>query len=252
MTEQSEMTFWQHLDVLRGGIIRCIAAVMGCGVVAFCLKEPLFRLIFWPTETSFPLWELWPLSEAEASIQLINTELAQQFIIHLETAMAVGLLCVLPYVLYEIMRFVGPALYPSEKRAVMPAVVGGYVMFMLGVALSYFVIFPLTYRFLSTYQVDAAVSNMIALSSYTGTMLLLCILMGLMFELPIVCSILARMGLLTAAPMKKYRRHAIVVIVILAAVITPTGDAFTLTVVSLPIYLLYELSILLVRLKKTA
>jgi len=249
MAEQSDMTFWQHLDVLRGSIIRCIAAVMGCGVVAFCLKGPLFRLIFWPTEAGFPLWKLWPMTEAETSIQLINTELAQQFIIHLETAMAVGLLCVLPYILFELMRFVGPALYPQEKKAVMPVAVGGYVMFMLGVVLSYFVIFPLTYRFLATYQVDAGVSNLIALSSYTGTMLLLCILMGIVFELPIVCGILARLGLLTVQPMKKYRRHAIVVIVILAAVITPTGDAFTLTVVSLPIYLLYELSIGIVTLK---
>jgi len=243
------MTFWQHLDVLRGSIIRCIAAVMGCGVVAFCLKGPLFRLIFWPTEAGFPLWKLWPMTEAETSIQLINTELAQQFIIHLETAMAVGLLCVLPYILFELMRFVGPALYPQEKKAVMPVAVGGYVMFMLGVVLSYFVIFPLTYRFLATYQVDAGVSNLIALSSYTGTLLLLCILMGIVFELPIVCGILARLGLLTVQPMKKYRRHAIVVIVILAAVITPTGDAFTLTVVSLPIYLLYEFSIGIVTLK---
>lgn len=249
MAEQSDMTFWQHLDVLRGSIIRCIAAVMGCGVVAFCLKGPLFRLIFWPTEAGFPLWKLWPMTEAETSIQLINTELAQQFIIHLETAMAVGLLCVLPYILFELMRFVGPALYPQEKKAVMPVAVGGYVMFMLGMVLSYFVIFPLTYRFLATYQVDTEVTNLIALNSYTGTLLLLCILMGIVFELPIVCGILARLGLLTVQPMKKYRRHAIVVIVILAAVITPTGDAFTLTVVSLPIYLLYELSILLVKLR---
>jgi len=249
MADQSEMTFWQHLDVLRGGIIRCIAAVMGCGVVAFCLKGPLFRLIFWPTEAGFPLWRIWPMTEAETGIQLINTELAQQFIIHLEAAMAAGLLCVFPYILYELMRFVGPALYPHEKRAALPAVIGGYVMFMLGAVLSYFVIFPLTYRFLATYQVDAGVANLISLSSYTGTMLLLCMLMGIVFELPIVCGILARMGILTAAPMKKFRRHAIVAILILAAVITPTGDAFTLTVVSLPIYLLYELSIGIVTLK---
>lgn len=247
--DSQEMTFWQHLDVLRGSIIRCIAAVMCCGVGAFCLKEPLFKLVFWPTITDFPLWKIWPMSETESEIQLINTDLAQQFITHLEVAMVMGLLCVMPYILYELMRFVGPALYPEEKKAAFPAIAGGYVMFMAGVVLSYFIIFPLTYRFLANYQVSSDVHNLIALDSYIGTMVLLCMLMGIIFELPIVCGILARMGLLTAAPMKKYRRHAIVAILVLAAVITPTGDAFTLTIVSLPIYLLYELSICIVGLK---
>lgn len=249
MADEQEMTFWQHLDVLRGSIIRCIVAVVGCGVVAFCLKEPLFRLVFWPTEQGFPLWHIWPMGEAEAGIRLINTELAQQFIVHIRMAMLAGLLCVVPYILYELMRFVGPALYPEEKKAALPAVLGGYVMFMAGVVLSYFVIFPLTYRFLGTYQVSGAVSNLISLDSYVSTLMLLSLLMGIIFELPIVCGILARLGLLTAAPMKRYRRHAIVAIVVLAAVITPTGDAFTLSVVSLPIYLLYELSILIVGLR---
>lgn len=247
--DSQEMTFWQHLDVLRGSIIRCIAAVMCCGVGAFCLKEQLFKVVFWPTETDFPLWKIWPMSEAESEIQLINTDLTQQFITHLEVAMIAGLLCVMPYILYELMRFIGPALYPEEKKAAFPAIAGGYVMFMAGTALSYLIIFPLTYRFLAGYQVSTDVRNMIALDSYVGTMLLLCTLMGIIFELPIVCGILARMGLLTAAPMKKYRRHAIVAILILAAVITPTGDAFTLTIVSLPIYLLYELSICIVGIK---
>ena len=248
--ESQEMTFWQHLDVLRGSIIRCLVAVMICGIAAFCLKEPLFKLIFWPTEESFPLWAIWPLTEAESGIRLINTELAQQFIIHLEAAMVTGLLCVIPYILYELMRFVGPALYPQEKKAAIPAIAGGYIMFMLGVALSYFIIFPLTYRFLITYQVNTEVQNLITLDSYAGTLLLLSLIMGVVFELPVVCGILARMGLLSASPMKKYRKHAIVAILIAAAIITPTGDAFTLSIVSLPIYLLYELSIGIVKMQE--
>lgn len=245
-----EMSFWQHLDVLRGSIIRCIVAVMGFGIAAFCMKEPLFRMIFWPTKEAFPLWQIWPLTDAETHIELINTQLAQQFIVHVEVALIIGAFCVVPYLIYELIRFIGPALYPHEKRATYPAVAGGYVMFVMGVMLSYFVIFPLTYRFLSTYQVAGEVSNLIALDSYVQTLLLMSAIMGIIFELPILCGILARLGLLKAAPMRRCRKHAIVGILVLAAVITPTGDAFTLSIVSLPIYLLYEVSILIVRLRE--
>lgn len=245
MAEQ-ELTFWQHLDVLRASLFRCIAAVMGCGVVAFCLKEPLFKALFWPTRPDFPLWQLFPLEEG-FRIDLINTQLAQQFIVHVEVAMLAGVLAVVPYILIEAMRFIGPALYPEERRAAWPAVLGGYLMFMLGATLSYLVIFPLTLRFLADYHVADMVPNLIALDSYVSTFFLMLFLMGFIFELPIVCGLLARIGLLTAEPMRRYRRHAIVAIVILAAVITPTGDAFTLSIVSLPIWLLYEAAIWVVR-----
>jgi len=240
----SELTFWQHLDVLRGGIIRCIVAILGFGIVAFCLKEPLFRVLFWAMDAEFPLWRL--IGSAPA-VSLINTGLAQQFITHVEVALVAGLVVASPYVIYELFRFVSPALYDNERRVVWPAVIGGYVMFVMGVALSYFLIFPFTLRFLAEYQVTTDVVNMIALESYVSTFFVLTLMLGLVFELPIICAILARLGLLSAAPMRRYRKHAIVVILILAAVITPTGDAFTLALVSLPIYLLYELSILLVR-----
>ena len=169
---------------------------------------------------------------------------------HVEVALIIGAFCVVPYLIYELIRFIGPALYPNEKRATYPAVAAGYVMFVMGVMLSYFVIFPLTYRFLSTYQVSGDVTNLIALESYVQTLLLMSTIMGIIFELPILCGILARLGLLKAAPMRRCRKHAIVGILVLAAVITPTGDAFTLSIVSLPIYLLYEVSILIVRLRE--
>ena len=120
-------------------------------------------------------------------------------------------------------------------------------MFLLGVMLNYFLIFPLTFRFLGTYQVSADVGNLISLESYVSTLLMLCLMMGVVFELPVLCWLLAKMGMMKAAFMKKYRRHAVVIIVILAAVITPTGDAFTLSLVALPIYLLFELSVLIVK-----
>ncbi len=185
----------------------------------------------------------------QAAIKLINTELTQQFIVHIEVAMLVGLIAVLPYILIELMRFIGPALYAHEKKAMLPIVIGGYTMFMIGVALAYFLIFPLTYRFLAAYQVSETVENLISLRSYISTLLMLAAMMGILCELPVICGILARLGLLKAGAMRRYRKHAIVIILIIAAVITPTGDAFTLMIVALPIYLLYELSIGIVRLQ---
>ena len=159
----------------------------------------------------------------------------------------VRLLVVSPYVLYVLFHFVAPGLYTHERRYALGAVSSGYVMFLLGVLLNYFVIFPLTFQFLGTYQVRGDVSNVISLESYISMMLMLCLVMGVVFELPVVSWLLAKMGILHAEQMCRYRRHAVVVILIVAAVITPTGDPFTLSLVALPIYLLYELSIFVVR-----
>ncbi|MGM9779118.1 MAG: twin-arginine translocase subunit TatC, partial [Prevotella sp.] len=152
-----------------------------------------------------------------------------------------------PYTLYQLFRFVSPALYANERRFAVPIVLNGYVMFMLGVLLSYYLIFPLTFRFLGTYQVSEDVVNMISLQSYMSTLTLMSISMGIVFEMPVVAWLMARMGLLTASFMTRYRRHAIVVILTVAAIITPTSDIFTLLMVSLPMWLLYELSVCIVR-----
>lgn len=242
---QDEMSFWEHLDVLRSVIIRCAVAVVVCGIVVFCLKEQLFAAILWPTKTTFWLYRYLP-SDIQSPLTLINTGLAQQFVVHMQTALAVGALIVSPYLLYQVFGFISPALYEHERRVATRAIGGAYGMFMLGVALNYAVLFPCTYLFLATYQVTSDVPNYIDLSSYIGTMLMMSLVMGVVFELPVLCWMLARMGLLTAQPMQQYRKHAIVAILIVAAVITPTGDAFTLGLVSLPIYLLYEISIWIV------
>ena len=245
-----DLTFWEHLDVLRGSLIRCLAAVFGCAIVAFVLKEQIFDLVLWPQKADFPTYRLLARlspDSAFAPIALINTGLAQQFIVHMRVALAIGALAVSPYILFELFRFVSPALYPNERKASLPAVLAGYVMFLVGVAVSYLLIFPFTFRFLGTYQVQADVQNLIALDSYVSTLLILSLMMGVLFELPVLCWLLAKLGLLTSAPMRHYRRHAFVVIVILSAVITPTGDIFTLSLVSLPVYVLYEAGICVVK-----
>ncbi len=243
-----DKTFWEHLDELRGVLVRIIVAMTAVGVVAFCCKEWLFTLVFAPKEPWFITNRIIAkLTHSSFEMGLVNLELAQQFIVHIKMSLWMGLLLVMPYVVYLLFHFVAPALYKEERRFAIRAGVGGYLLFMLGVAVSYFVIFPLTFRFLADYQVSDTVSNVISLSSYISTLLVMCLVMGVVFELPVVSWLLAKMGVLRAELMTRYRRHAIVVILIAAAIITPTGDPFTLSLVALPIYLLYEFSVLLVR-----
>ena len=217
-------------------------------VVAFCLKESMFSIVLAPRSSDFVTYRL--LGVEPFSIHLMNTGLTEQFMIHMRTAIYAGLLVASPYVLYELFRFVSPGLYQNERRYALWIVGAAYLMFIGGTLTNYFVVFPLTVRFLGTYQVSPDVANMLTLQSYIDTLLGMSLVMGVVFELPVVCGLLGRMGLITNHMMAEYRRHAIVAILIVAAIITPTTDVFTLFVVVLPIYLLYELSIQIVRITK--
>ena len=180
-------------------------------------------------------------------VKLINTGLAQQFMIHMKVAMCTGVLCASPYILYQLFRFVSPALYANERKYVVRVVGYGYIMFMVGVLISYFLIFPLTFRFLGTYQVSDQVENMISLQSYISTLLMMSLAMGIVFEIPILSWLFAKLGFISADFMRRYRRHAVVIILVVAAIITPTSDVFTLLLVSFPMWLLYEVSIWIVK-----
>lgn len=201
-------------------------------VLCFFFKEQLFAIVLGPKPEY---------------LQLINVELTQQFLIHMRVALWAGLIIASPYIIYEVFAFIAPGLYENERRITIRAVVISYLLFVSGVLLSYFAIFPITVDFLGSYQVADYVTNTITLSSYISVMGIMCLLMGVVFELPVLCWLLAKVGLLKASFMRHYRSHAVVVILILAAVITPTGDPFTLSLVSIPIYLLWELSILIVK-----
>ena len=240
------MTFWDHLDVLRGSIIKVLvaAAIMGVGV--FFLKDYLFDVVLWPRDSDFPTYRL--LGAEPFQLKLVNTELTEQFMIHMKVSLIVGLLIASPYIIYVLFRFISPARYETERRASIRLVGSAYMMFMIGIIVNYFLIFPLTVRFLGTYSVSADVETLLTLSSYVDTLLMLSLVFGIVFEIPVVAWLLARFGMLKAVWMSQYRRHAVVVILIIAAVITPTADIMTLIVVSLPIWLLYEVSIGVVRL----
>ena len=246
--KSEQATFWEHLDVLRWVIIRSLGVATVFAVVAFCLKDLMFSVVLAPRTSEFVTFRL--MGTDAFSVNLMNTGLTEQFMIHVKVAMYAGLLCAAPYIIYELFRFVAPALYAKERRAGLWIVTTGYLMFMMGTALNYLLIFPLTVRFLGTYQVSADVANMLTLQSYIDTLISMSLVLGVIFELPVVCAILGRLGIINGQLMARYRRHAIVAILVVAAIITPTTDMFTLVVVSLPIWLLYEVSILIVKLNK--
>ena len=252
---EQQMSFWEHLDVLRTVLLKILLVTVVCGMAAFLFKDQLFDIVLAPKDSGFITYRWMTcfaelLGDASADVfdvQLINTGLAEQFLIHVKVAMCAGVLCASPYMLYQLFCFVSPALHDNERKYAVAMVGSGYLMFMLGVAVSYFLIFPFTFRFLGTYQVSGEVTNMIALPSYISTMMVMCLTMGIVFEMPVMAWLFGRMGLLSAGFMRRYRRHAVVIILIVAAVITPTSDVFSLLLVSCPIYLLYETSIAVVR-----
>lgn len=240
-----QLTFWEHLDVLRGSLIRMIVAACVAGVVAFCLKEQLFSIVLAPADGHFFVYR-W-LGAEPFSIHLVNTGLTEQFMVHMKVALMAGILIASPYLLYVLYCFIAPALYDNERQVSVRIVASAYFMFLIGVAVNYLLVFPLTVRFLGTYQVSSSVENLLTVSSYVDTLLMMSLVFGIVFEIPVVSWLLAHFGMLRSAWMRRFRRHAIVIILIIAAVITPTSDVFTLLIVSLPIWILYEMSILIVR-----
>ena len=258
-----ELTFWDHLDELRRVLFRVLGVWFVLAVGYFIAMPYLFdNVVLAPCHNDFIFYDLlryignkFDLHDEfftqEFQIKLININLAAPFFIHISTAFWMSVVTAAPYIFFEMWRFISPALYPGERRGVQKALGLGTVMFFVGVLLGYFMVYPLTLRFLSTYQLSAAIENQISLNSYIDNFMMLVLCMGLAFELPLVTWLLSLLGLVHKTFLRKYRRHAVVIIVIAAAVITPTGDPFTLTVVAVPLYLLYEMSILMIKDKKT-
>lgn len=261
---EKQLTFWEHLDELRTVIFKVLVVIMSTSVVAFCFKDALFDIVLAPDNSAFPTYKwfneigTWAcrlvgcdadfISEGgtQFHVRLINTELAQQFIIHMKVAFSAGILVASPYVLYQVFRFISPALYANERKYMRLVVGCSYALFLLGSVFGYFIIFPFAFRFLGTYQVSGIVENTITLESYVSALTALVVSMGVVFEMPAISWLLAKLHILRAEYMTRYRRHVIVVIFIIAAVITPTTDAFTLTIVAVPMWMLYELSVWIV------
>ncbi len=248
------LTFGGHLEVLRQMLFRTLGVTAIIGTIVFYFKDLTFDLLLAPTTNNFCTYHALSkllsrinidLQFEAFNIQLINTELSSQFMVHLSTSVYLALMLASPYILWELYRFIAPALYTNEKRYSVPVLLAIFFLFALGVVMNYFILFPFAVRFLGTYQVANAVANQINLSSYISTFITLTMLMGLVFQIPVLSVLLTKMGILTADFMRAYRRHAIIAIMLIAAIITPP-DIFTLLLVSIPMYLLYEASIWLV------
>ena len=244
MAEQT-MTFWDHLEDLRKSIMRMAGVYILTAVVLFFFKDFLFDdVILAPSKRDFFFYRLAGL---DFSLSLVNIEVSAQFMIHMKVTFICALILTFPYLVFELWRFVAPALYEKEKGAVRGAFSFASVLFYLGLAVGYFIILPVMLNFFAGYQVSADVPNTFSLSSYISLFTSTIMTFGLVFEFPTIVAILSALGLVTREMMREYRRHAICAVVIVAALITPSGDPFSLLVCTVPLYMLYEFSIFVCR-----
>lgn len=252
------MSFWDHLEEFRWTIIRVIIAVMAFSIVGFIIIPKIFdTIILAPRSSDFITYRfldkaskvipLLPDFSAEAfNVEMLNINMTTQFMTYISTSFAFGMLCTIPYILYELWKFVSPALYENEAKGVKTAFGFGGFMFIIGCLVGYFIVFPLIFRFLITFELSDSIENMISLDSYMSNFYTLILIMGLVFELPLVFWLLSKLGLVYRSFFREYRRHAIVGSLVAAALITPSGDPFSLFVVTIPIYMLWEISAFIV------
>lgn len=237
--------------MLRRMLFRILFVVGILSIVVFCCKSTIWSALLAPSEYDFTTYQVIErlmnniglnFKFEEFHIDLIATDLSSQFMTHITTSVYLALLGGSPYILYELFRFISPALYESEKKHSFLVVAMIYLLFMLGVLMSYYVIFPISYRFLGTYSVAEKVHSTITLDSYIETFSSLTFVMGLVFQLPLIMFVLAKMGFISYNMLAKYRKHALLIIMLVAAIITPP-DLMTLILVTIPLYLLYEISV---------
>lgn len=245
------LSFGGHLEVLRQMLFRILGVTLVFSCIVFCFKALTFEILLAPSDSSFVTYSIIEhlMQRIDRSfvfepfnIQLIATDLSSQFVTHLTTSLYLGLLCASPFIMYELFRFITPALLENELKYSTKIMISVYSLFMIGVLMSYYILFPISFRFLGTYSVADKVHTMITLDSYISTFVSLTLLLGIVFQLPVIAYILAKMGILNASQMSKYRKQALILIMLIAAIITPP-DIMTLIMITLPIYGLYEFSV---------
>ena len=239
--KDAEMSFWDHVEALRGTLFRSVLSVALLSIIFLCIPKPLFKAVLWPTEAGFPLYRL---PGVEFSMSLVNIELSAQFFVYLKVAVLCGLVLAFPFIVWEVWKFVAPALYENEKKAVRKAFWLSSGLFYMGVAVGYFVVLPVCLMFFVNFSVSDAIVNTISLSSYMGLFTSMVFLIGILFEFPAVVLVLSSLGILNRGMLRKGRRYAVVAVLVLSALITPS-DPFSMFVLAIPLYGLYGLSILL-------
>ncbi len=251
--KSKEMSFWEHLEELRWHLTRSIVVILVLAIIAFLNRHFVFdTIILAPKDSTFitnrllcqlsEILSLKALCIDDLSLKIINISMSGQFMTHMYISIAVGVVLSFPYIIWEIWRFIAPALHSREKKYSSGAVWVSSFLFLLGILFSYFLIVPLTINFLGTYQVSEFVQNTISLSSYISTVVSVTFAVGVVFELPILVYFLTKIGILTPQFMKKNRKVMIVIVLVLSAIITPP-DIFSQVLVGLPLLGLYEISI---------
>ena len=250
----NEMSFLDHLEELRWHLIRATLSIVLVGTIAFIFSRSLFKLIiFAPTEMSFPTYRL--LCEAgklinvessfcnEALPMIIqNRTMAGQFSADIWTSILAGFIISFPYVIYQLWKFISPGLMPKERKYSKGFIIISSLLFFLGVLFGYYVVCPLSINFLANYSISDVVDNQIDISSYIALVRSASLASGLVFELPIIIYFLTKIGLVTPETLKKYRKYALVIVLILSAIITPP-DIASQIIVAIPILILYQVSI---------
>lgn len=249
------LTFGEHLELFRKMIFRIASVAIAFAVAIFCCKTIVWKWLMAPSEYDFCTYR-WIEQFLRACgtdfafepfhVKMIATELSSQFMTHLSTSLYLGMLATSPYIVYELFKFISPALYDNERKYSVRITCIVYGLFIIGVLMSYFILFPISFRFLGTYSVSPMIESNITLDSYITTFTSLTLIMGVVFQLPVIAFFLGKIGLISSAVMAKYKKHALVAIMIIAAVITPP-DVMTLILVALPLYLLYLVSISIVK-----
>ena len=254
-SDPNMLTFGEHLEVLRRMLFRIIIVMMVFAIAIFCFKDKTFELLLAPSQWDFVTYRYIEkflhyfgsnFAFNQFHINLIATELSSQFMTHITTSLYLGFLVASPYILVELFRFITPALYENEKKHSVLVTVTMYLLFVVGVLMSYFILFPISFRFLGTYSVSGMVESNITLKSYISTFTTLTLVMGLVFQLPIIAFFLGKLEMISSKLLRRYRKYAFLVIMLIAAIITPP-DLMTLVLVTIPLYLLYEVSILVLK-----
>jgi sec-independent protein translocase protein TatC len=255
-TLESEMSFFDHIDVLRKHLLRAAAVILVLTLGAFWYTDFIFNTLimgpknpgFWTYRMMCKMVERWPSLGQEMCItkidaKIINTEMAGQFTLQLNSCVMVGIILGIPYLLFEIWLFVKPALHENERKSASGFVAFASILFFVGILFGYYIICPLSINFLTNFTVSPEIQNTFTIDSYLSSVMTLTLGSGIIFQLPVVIYILSKLGIMTPAFMRASRRYSTVIILIIAAVVTPTADPYTMLVVAAPLFLLYELSI---------
>ncbi|WP_342330397.1 twin-arginine translocase subunit TatC [Pedobacter sp. FW305-3-2-15-E-R2A2] len=255
-TLEAEMSFFDHIDVLRKHLLRALAVVLVLTAGAFYYTDFIFNTIimgpknpnFWTYRMMCKLVEKFPSIGSDFCItkidaKIINTEMAGQFTLQLNSCVMVGIILGIPYLLFELWLFVKPALHENERKSASGFVAFASFLFFLGILFGYYMICPLSINFLTNFTVSPEIQNTFTIDSYLSSVMTLTLGSGVIFQLPVIIYILSKLGVMTPAFMRASRRYSTVLILIVAAIVTPTADPYTMLIVALPLFLLYELSI---------